>query len=85
MQNFVNFFGQTIRTQSAFYIPAGDGKVSFVDARDIAAVATQILWLKLMEPKSTIITRTRNMALLVTRLYHIVKWQKFFLMLLVGE
>ena len=73
MQNFVNFFGQTIRTQSAFYIPAGDGKVSFVDARDIAAVATQILWLKLMEPKSTIITRTRNMVLLVTRLYHIVK------------
>ena len=73
MQNFVNFFGQTIRTQSAFYITAGDGKVSFVDARDIAAVATQILWLKLMEPKSTIITRTRNMALLVTRLYHIVK------------
>jgi uncharacterized protein YbjT (DUF2867 family) len=28
MQNFVNFFGQTIRTQSAFYIPAGDGKVN---------------------------------------------------------
>ena len=46
MQNFVNFFGQTIRTQSAFYIPAGDGKVSFVDARDIAAVATQILLAK---------------------------------------
>ena len=46
MQNFVNFFSQTIRTQSAFYIPAGDGKVSFVDARDIAAVATQILLAK---------------------------------------
>ena len=46
MQNFVNFFGQTIRTQSAFYITAGDGKVSFVDARDIAAVATQILLAK---------------------------------------
>jgi uncharacterized protein YbjT (DUF2867 family) len=46
MQNFVNFFGQTIRTQSAFYIPAGDGKVSFVDARDIAAVATLILLAK---------------------------------------
>jgi uncharacterized protein YbjT (DUF2867 family) len=46
MQNFVNFFGQTIRTQSTFYIPAGDGKVSFVDARDIAAVATQILLAK---------------------------------------
>jgi uncharacterized protein YbjT (DUF2867 family) len=46
MQNFVNFFGQTIRTQNAFYLPVGDGKVSFVDARDIAAVATKILLAK---------------------------------------
>ncbi|MBV9667542.1 MAG: SDR family oxidoreductase [Nitrososphaeraceae archaeon] len=43
MQNFINFFGQTIRNQNAFYLPAGDGKVSFVDARDIAAVAAQAL------------------------------------------
>ncbi len=43
MQNFVNFFGHTIKTQNAFYIPAGDGKVSFVDVRDIAVVATEIL------------------------------------------
>jgi uncharacterized protein YbjT (DUF2867 family) len=43
MQNFVNYFGQTIRTQNAFYLPAGDGKVSFVDARDIAAVSVQAL------------------------------------------
>ncbi|PWU82635.1 MAG: NAD(P)-dependent oxidoreductase [Candidatus Nitrosopolaris wilkensis] len=43
MQNFVNFFGPTIKTQNAFYIPAGDGKVSFVDVRDIAVVATEIL------------------------------------------
>lgn len=28
MQNFVNFFGHTIKTQNAFYLPAGDGKVS---------------------------------------------------------
>jgi uncharacterized protein YbjT (DUF2867 family) len=43
MQNFVNYFGQTIRTQNAFYLPAGDGKVSFIDARDIAAVSVQAL------------------------------------------
>ena len=43
MQNFINFFGQTIKNQNAFYLPAGDGKVSFVDVRDIAAVAVKIL------------------------------------------
>jgi uncharacterized protein YbjT (DUF2867 family) len=43
MQNFVNYFSQTIRTHNAFYLPAGDGKVSFVDARDIAAVSVQAL------------------------------------------
>jgi len=46
MQNFINFFGQTIKTQNAIYLPAGDGKVSFVDVRDIAAVATKILLAK---------------------------------------
>ena len=28
MQNFVNFFTPTIKTNSAFYIPGGDAKVS---------------------------------------------------------
>jgi uncharacterized protein YbjT (DUF2867 family) len=46
MQNFINFFGQTIKTQNAIYLPAGDGKVSFVDVRDIAAVAIEILLAK---------------------------------------
>lgn len=46
MQNFINFFGQTIKTQNAIYLPVGDGKVSFVDVRDIAAVATEILLAK---------------------------------------
>jgi uncharacterized protein YbjT (DUF2867 family) len=27
MQNFINFFSQTIKEQGAFYVPAGDGKV----------------------------------------------------------
>jgi uncharacterized protein YbjT (DUF2867 family) len=43
MQNFVNFFSQSIKEQGAFYLPAGDGNVSFVDVRDIAAVAVQAL------------------------------------------
>ena len=46
MQNFINFFGQTIKAQSAIYLPAGDGKVSYVDVRDIAAVAAEILLAK---------------------------------------
>jgi len=46
MQSFLPtkfFFGQTIKTQNAFYLPAGDGKVAFADVRDIAAVAVQAL------------------------------------------
>ncbi len=39
MQNFVKNLGHNIKTQNAFYLPAGDGKLSFVDVRDIAAVA----------------------------------------------
>ena len=43
MQNFVTFFAQTIKNQNAFYLAAGDGKVSFVDVRDIAAIAVDSL------------------------------------------
>ena len=43
MQNFITQFGQTIKTQNAFYVPAGDAKMSFVDVRDIAAVAANML------------------------------------------
>ena len=43
MQNFVNYFGETIKNQNAIYIPAGEGKVSFVDVRDIASVAVALL------------------------------------------
>jgi uncharacterized protein YbjT (DUF2867 family) len=42
---FQNFLGNagSIRTQSAFYAPAGEMKFSAVDARDIAAVAAHVL------------------------------------------
>jgi uncharacterized protein YbjT (DUF2867 family) len=43
MQNFVTFYSHFIKTQGAFYVPAGDAKASFVDVRDIAAVAVQAL------------------------------------------
>src|SRR6478672_12795378 len=43
IQNFINFFGQTIKNQNAFYLPAGEGKVSFIDVKDIASVAAKIL------------------------------------------
>jgi uncharacterized protein YbjT (DUF2867 family) len=43
MQGFINFQGATIKSNNAFYVPAEDAKVSFVDARDIAAVAVKAL------------------------------------------
>jgi uncharacterized protein YbjT (DUF2867 family) len=43
MQNYINFAGHTIKTQSAFYFPQGDGKMSYVDARDVGAVAAVAL------------------------------------------
>jgi uncharacterized protein YbjT (DUF2867 family) len=43
MQNFVTFYSNFIKTQGAFYVPAGDAKATFVDVRDIAAVAVQAL------------------------------------------
>jgi uncharacterized protein YbjT (DUF2867 family) len=43
MQNFVNFFGNSIKSKDAFYLPAGHGKLGFVDIRDIAAVGVKVL------------------------------------------
>ncbi len=38
-QNYITFTGSTIKSQNSFYLPLGDGKVSFVDVRDVAALA----------------------------------------------
>jgi uncharacterized protein YbjT (DUF2867 family) len=43
MQNMVNYNGPTINTQSAFYGSEGDGRVSHIDIRDVAAVAVKVL------------------------------------------
>ncbi|MCJ2520395.1 MAG: NmrA family NAD(P)-binding protein, partial [Candidatus Thermoplasmatota archaeon] len=43
MQTYPISHGQTIKAQNAIYTGAGEGKVGFVDARDIAAVAVEAL------------------------------------------
>ena len=43
MQNMVNYNAPTINTQSAFYGSEGDGRVSQIDIRDVAAVAVRAL------------------------------------------
>ena len=42
MQNFINFHGDDYKNE-ALYLPAGDGKVAWVDVRDIAAVDVEVL------------------------------------------
>ena len=43
MQSFITRSDQTIKNQNAIYLPAGDEKISLVDARDVAAVAAEVL------------------------------------------
>lgn len=43
MQNFINFQGATIKAEGKIYLPLGEGKVSYIDARDIARVAAEVL------------------------------------------
>ena len=43
MQNMVNYNAPTINAQTAFYGSEGDGRVSHIDIRDVAAVAVKAL------------------------------------------
>jgi uncharacterized protein YbjT (DUF2867 family) len=43
MQNFHTFWGDVIRRKGRIEVPAGKGKVVFVDTRDVAAVAEALL------------------------------------------
>jgi len=43
MQNMVNYNAPTINTQNTFYGSEGDGRVSQIDVRDVAAVAVKAL------------------------------------------
>lgn len=43
MQNWLGEVAQTVRDEGAIYAAIGEGRVPFIDARDIAAVAAQVL------------------------------------------
>ena len=43
MQNFVNYDAEMIRTQGELYQPVGEGRVSFIDARDVGAVTAELI------------------------------------------
>lgn len=43
MQNYIHYNAESIKKEGRFYMPTGDGKVSHVDARDIAAVGVEAL------------------------------------------
>jgi uncharacterized protein YbjT (DUF2867 family) len=43
MQNIVAYLAPSIRAQGAFYAAAGNAEYSFIDVRDVAAVAAKIL------------------------------------------
>jgi len=43
MQNFINYSGESIRSQGAFYGSGRDSRTSVVDVRDIAAVTVKAL------------------------------------------
>jgi uncharacterized protein YbjT (DUF2867 family) len=43
MQNFVNYFADSIKNNDTIFLPLGEGKVSFVDVRDIATIACYVL------------------------------------------
>ena len=56
MQTYAVFFGESIKNRDAFYLPAGDGKVSLVDTRDVAGVAVEALTKKGHEGKAYTLT-----------------------------
>ena len=56
MQNFVNYSGDTIRTQNAFYGCQGEGAVSLIDLRDVATAAVKVLAATGHEGKSYALT-----------------------------
>jgi len=62
MQNLVNYNAGTIRSQNAFYGCQGNGAVSIVDIRDIAAVAVIVLAATGHEGKSYALTGGESLS-----------------------
>ena len=51
MQNFVHYNADSIRNEDRIYMPLGQGKVSYIDVRDIAEVARVVLTRPIHENK----------------------------------
>jgi uncharacterized protein YbjT (DUF2867 family) len=63
MQNFFNYMGETIRTQSAFYTATGTtGAGAHIDARDIGAAAARVLTGKGHDGKAYELTGPRSIT-----------------------
>ena len=43
MQNFLTMYAPSILVSGAFFTPMGEGRISYVDARDVADVAVRVL------------------------------------------
>lgn len=43
MQNLINYHGWSIRQEGKFYLAQGNGKVSFIDVRDVGTAAVTVL------------------------------------------
>src|SRR5690606_19569817 len=43
MQNLVTYSSESIKREGRFYMPVGEGKVSYIDTRDIASVVVEVL------------------------------------------
>src|SRR5215831_17069833 len=43
MQNILTYYASSIRSQGAFYVAMGNARTSFIDVRDVAAVAARTL------------------------------------------
>jgi uncharacterized protein YbjT (DUF2867 family) len=46
MQNFLTMYGPSIFVRGAFFTPMGGGRISYIDARDVADAAVQVLLLE---------------------------------------
>lgn len=59
MQNFVNYMGEAIRTTGRIYLPLKTARVSYIDCRDIASVAAELL---VGEPKAGRVGRAYSLT-----------------------
>ena len=63
MQNFINHNADSISQEGKFYLPLGNGAISYIDVRDIASVAATILTADVAQHQGKTYTLTGPAAL----------------------